>query len=681
MKPSRKRSKLGSSRWHSIPFLMAACMTFSPWLGEAATLSPAFTYQGRLTDGGTEATGNYDLEIRLYAVETGGSQVGPTVTRNGVEVDHGLFSLSLDFGSGPFDGTSYWVEIAVRPAGSGAAYVSLAPRQKITPTPYALFAGNAASAISASTAATASSVAVNGVGGSALQNNSVTALKIANGEVVKSLNGLKDAVSLLAGPNLTITSAGNVITLSSATWSLGGNAGVPANSFLGTLDDKPLELRSYNQRALQLDSVSKRIGTGVLFFGTESSINLIGGYAGNSIDSGVIGGTIAGGGYLFSGFALIGTDPNTPHPNRVSGDFGTVGGGYDNISGAYGTIPGGAENNALGRFSFAAGRKANALHDGSFVWGDGTGTANSTGPNRFEVLATGGANFYLGNSAMGLNSPKGISLNAGDSPMITRGWDMFDSSAGDKAGLGRWGLFMEYATLVVGIPELAGRGFEIARFATDGSRTPLLRVEQNGDARWSGSYLTVIGAGNEQAYLGGDGSGGDVQIGSMNPGISAVALWNVAGGRYMDLYVRSLRITGGADLAEPFQMSEEALTPGSVVVIDEEHPGKLKRSNAAYDQRVAGIVSGAKGVHPGIQVEQQGVLDGGQNVALTGRVYVLADATQAAIKPGDLLTTSAIPGHAMKVVDPARGTGAILGKAMTGLTSGQGHVLVLVSLQ
>jgi hypothetical protein len=69
-------------------------------------------------------------------------------------------------------------------------------------------------------------------------------------------------------------------------------------------------------------------------------------------------------------------------------------------------------------------------------------------------------------------------------------------------------------------------------------------------------------------------------------------------------------------------------------------------------------------------------------VALTGRVYCLCDASSGGIEPGDLLTTSDTPGHAMKVTDHARAQGAIIGKAMTRLAQGEtGRVLVLVSLQ
>jgi hypothetical protein len=151
----------------------------------------------------------------------------------------------------------------------------------------------------------------------------------------------------------------------------------------------------------------------------------------------------------------------------------------------------------------------------------------------------------------------------------------------------------------------------------------------------------------------------------------------------MHLYCSSITIEGGADLAEPFEMTGPAkeIPQGAVVVIDEQNPGRLKLSERPYDPRVAGVVSGANGIKPGIQMQQQGLLEGGRNVALSGRVYVLADASAGSIHPGDMLTTSSTPGHAMKVSDHARASGAILGKAMTGLSEGKGMVLVLVTLQ
>jgi len=153
---------------------------------------------------------------------------------------------------------------------------------------------------------------------------------------------------------------------------------------------------------------------------------------------------------------------------------------------------------------------------------------------------------------------------------------------------------------------------------------------------------------------------------------------------------RVLQITGGSDFAENFDVNAPTrlgsqvvqVEPGMVVSIDPANSGRLTLSTQAYDHRVAGIISGAGGVKPGMMMSQEGTLaDGKHPVALTGRVYCWADASRGAIEPGDLLTTSVTPGHAMKATDPAKAQGAIIGKAMTELKSGRGLVLVLVTLQ
>ena len=151
---------------------------------------------------------------------------------------------------------------------------------------------------------------------------------------------------------------------------------------------------------------------------------------------------------------------------------------------------------------------------------------------------------------------------------------------------------------------------------------------------------------------------------------------------YAGYFIGKVGITGGADLAERFDVTAAApVEPGTLLVIDEANPGKLRVSDRAYDTRVAGIVSGAGGVNPGLTLHQEGLLEGDHTVAIAGRVYVKAEATSAAIRPGDLLTTSGLAGHAMNATDRDRADGAIIGKAMTGLESGTGLVLVLVNLQ
>lgn len=152
------------------------------------------------------------------------------------------------------------------------------------------------------------------------------------------------------------------------------------------------------------------------------------------------------------------------------------------------------------------------------------------------------------------------------------------------------------------------------------------------------------------------------------------------------LITPQLQITSGADLSEQFEI-HAALAgarpePGMLVSLDTRRPGHLVVSEEPYDKKVAGVISGAGGVQPGMLMGQSGTLaDGGSPVALTGRVYCWADASGGAIRTGDLLTTSPTPGHAMKAADPGRSHGTVIGKAMTSLDTGRGLVLVLVDLQ
>jgi hypothetical protein len=143
-----------------------------------------------------------------------------------------------------------------------------------------------------------------------------------------------------------------------------------------------------------------------------------------------------------------------------------------------------------------------------------------------------------------------------------------------------------------------------------------------------------------------------------------------------------ITITGGADLAEPFQMAiTDAIIPGTVLVVDDQNPGKLTISNQPYDTRVAGVVSGAGGIDPGLTLTQHSCRGNCAMLTMVGRAYVLAETSTAPIRAGDLLTTSAIPGYAMKSTDSSRSQGAILGKAMSSLQGGAGLVLVLINLQ
>lgn len=520
-----------------------------------------------------------------------------------------------------------------------SGFVRLIPDQQLTTAPYAFVAQQAASLPSGANQTFTGSVSFEPPAGAPFTVGTTTRVANLNADL---LDGL---------------SAG-------AFWQVTGNVGTVAGAnFLGTTDNQPLELKVNGLRALRLENNGDGSDANTT---PDGAPNTIAGSPRNFVSAGVVGATIAGGGATnYAGLLRL---------NSVEADYGTVGGGLDNSVGAgttagtvagggyndlgtnsdyatigggydnnipanapYATIPGGRANAAT-NYAFAAGYRAKANHTGTFVWADSTAADfASTTNNQFSVRANGGVRFST-DASIYSDTPKGISLNAQDRPMITREWDKFSATApNDKAGLGRWGLFMEPMHLVAGIPDAdAGdRAFAVWAYRTDGTHTSLFWIRNLDGQAWFSNNVSVA----------------------------------------------TLTIRGGADLAEPFAMSSSDVPAGALVVIDPAQPGRLKLSTRAYDRTVAGIVSGANGIQPGISMVQEATLEAGRNVALSGRVYALVDATAAPVEPGDLLTTSDTPGHAMKVMDHARGQGAIVGKAMSGLKHGQGLVLVLVSLQ
>jgi hypothetical protein len=153
----------------------------------------------------------------------------------------------------------------------------------------------------------------------------------------------------------------------------------------------------------------------------------------------------------------------------------------------------------------------------------------------------------------------------------------------------------------------------------------------------------------------------------------------------------------GADCAEEFATpAEEPIASGTVMVINED--GLLEPSRRPYDTRVAGVVAGAGEQRPGIVLGSHLPAGDGERtgdrpqeppqaslrhvpIGLVGRVGCLVEAESAGVRVGDLLTTSEVPGHAMRAVDTSRRFGAILGKALRPLPEGRGIVPILVALQ
>ena len=375
----------------------ALCSLFTTF-GPAFAQGTAFTYQGRLNNGTNPANGSYDLRFAVYDALSAGAQQGSLLTNAAVAVSNGVFTVQLDFGTGIFNGNSRWLEIGGRTNGS-ATFATLIPRQPITATPYAIYASNAGNS---TTATIASGVAANSIASAAIQNSTITATKIASGQVVKSLNDLTDAVTLSAGANVTLTPSGNTLTIAAAGsgasgWSLTGNAGTtPSVNFLGTTDDQPLEIKVNGQRVMRYEP------------NTNGAPNVTGGSPWNYVAPGVAGSFIGGGGATNYGVFSI------PYINSISSDFGTIAGGFANVistnvpysiigAGQYNIIQiqahsstiSGGENNiieTLANFSTIGGGSGNVIRKNAYA-STIAGGGNEIGTNsQRSTIGGGGGN-------------------------------------------------------------------------------------------------------------------------------------------------------------------------------------------------------------------------------------------------------------------------------------------------
>jgi Collagen triple helix repeat (20 copies) len=115
-----------------------ACLLVTTSPAFATSLGSAFSYQGNLNFNNSPANGDFDFRFVLYTAATNGTALD-TVTLSDQTVSAGLINESLDFTEIPFNGQALWIEVQVRASG-GSTYTTLAPRQPINATPYALFA-------------------------------------------------------------------------------------------------------------------------------------------------------------------------------------------------------------------------------------------------------------------------------------------------------------------------------------------------------------------------------------------------------------------------------------------------------------------------------------------------------------------------------------------------------------
>ena len=155
------------------------------------------------------------------------------------------------------------------------------------------------------------------------------------------------------------------------------------------------------------------------------------------------------------------------------------------------------------------------------------------------------------------------------------------------------------------------------------------------------------------------------------------------GGHLAGRFEGDVEVTGdirltNADFAEDFDVVEKS-EAGEVMVLTE--TGALQQSAKAYDKKVVGVISGAGSYKPGIILDKQNNSQNRKPIAMMGKVFCKVDADFSPIETGDMLTTSNIPGYAMKAIDPFKAFGAVIGKALASLKEGKGLIPILVVLQ
>jgi hypothetical protein len=593
----------------------------------------AFTYQGRLEESGQPAHGLYDFRCELYDAVEFGTLVSTAVTNTAVTVTNGLFALNLDFGAAPFIGAERWLHLGVRTNGA-LIYVNLTPRQRLAPTPYAIQAGNVTGMLAPASLP---------IGGNWVLYSTLT----------------------LDTPTLAIDPVNNRVGIGTATpaWPLDMVAAQSVARLVSTANafGSVLELRNNSASPTYLGAINFSdaagtypgqigyLGSDTLVFRTAGAERMSLSAAGNLVVA-AASGTAVRGDASAAGFGGIG----------VQGDAGAPFG-----LGIYGRAPwaGSVGVRGVAESTDSAAITAEAMATSSQTWGvrglahsgAGTGVAGENDAN------TGIGVYGLQGSGTGSRVPAGV---YGES-LQSAGNGVVGVANNGPSAYGVWGRSTS---------GFAGAFDGAVRISGDSSHgKPFLQVHETQDGDYARIQLQVASRPLWHVSVG----GADNSLVFYNSTNSIVTSISESG----TLTTRVLTITGGADIAEPFAMSQPDLPKGAVVVIDEDNAGHLTLSREAYDKRVAGVISGAGGVNPGLSLSQHGVMEGSQHVALTGRVYVQADATSGTISPGDLLTTSTTPGHAMKTAEPSRAHGAILGKAMTCLKDGKGLVLVLVALQ
>lgn len=714
------------ARAHRSGRITVAMVGWMVWTGSASAQPTVLTYQGQLKQNSSPLTELVDMKFSLFDSDTAETPLaGPIVldgqTLPAVEVVGGLFSVELDFGSEAFQQGGQWLRIEVRsphdPSDSGA-YSTLDPRQRITATPFALSVPGLST----------SEAGVEVAGDIHTSGEVIASAFSSNSPLIFKVNPSNTECARFDDDNCYL---GLGTVAPGARLHVGGVAGVDGIMFPdGSLQTSAAVTIAENSFVRNGTTVQPTTNFNISGNGTAGTLNSNGAVT--------LGGSSQPATALGHGFIYFDSASNKVRVSENNGAFvNLVGATGVSGSGTTNTIPFWSAGTTLGNsqitqnangvqlpngVQLAIGAQGYQLAFGSPNGETGLSIAGPTAPRRAD-LRFDGTTLKLFTGPAGTPPANGIAIDStGDVGIGTSNpLSKLDISAlGEGAELLRftterpW-VFRQVRTgpsASLQLLSLSGQkrfeitavaGENVATFFADGANSrvgigtvdPVARLDVIG-----GFGNAVVGT----HLAGGDTAGvfgfspvfnGNGVIGQSDSGSSGYGVWGrsaqgiggyFTGGNYALIADGRARVDlleiAGADVAEKFLSSDESVEPGTVMEIDTEHPGKLRVARQAYSPCVAGVVSGAGDIPVGAVLGNLPGHEDAPAIALTGRVWVRCDASDAAIAPGDMLTSSNTPGHAMKATDRERAYGTILGKSMTGLARGErGLVLVLVNLQ
>ena len=651
-----------------ILFAVTVLVSLTVGISTAATVIQDITYQGLLTDsGGNPLTGTYGITFNLYDVDYGGSPLATSVQH--VLCTNGQFTTPVTFDPSLFDGRALWLGITVD------ADPEMTPRQEIRPVPYAMSLRPGA-VISDSTSGwlimaqnTGTGPALigqswdgEGVFGRGKSGGAFTT----NGEGTETDTriGVNVSTEYAYNPGIIVSTSGqfsNGVRVSTSGY--GSNALYSATAGETSYGTVATTSGRYSDAIRASTSADDSTGVYIRTYGSRSPG--ISATTSNPHSDGIFTST--------SGIDSDGIDTSTSNDGSHGVRATTYGTRSQGIyTSTYGSESNGIESRTAGEYSGGVFVETSGYSSpGVFV-----STSNITSRG-VSVLTTGYQSHGVASETFGSAS---VGLLAGTYSNNSEGVVAYTNGK-DSNGVVVTTIGNNSNGVVISTFGIGSHGMDIQTAGTESwglNVTSHQGLGINVNTHSTNMWYPAISARN-------NGQGMGIHALSHNfDGIYAeTERSDMKWGVYSPDYIGSEAgvQTAPHDLAEYMPVSEE-VTPGTVLVIAE--GGVFEPCTAEYDTHVAGIVSTAAGFTLGMNESGN---TGEVQVALAGRVPCKVDASKGAIRGGDLLTTSSLPGYAMKAEPVDVGgleiyrPGTVLGKAMGTLESGTGTIEVLVTLQ